>query len=65
MNIFTVIEFILSRMVYAQIQLGVIHVNAKLDTKGTEEVAQILMSARMEHINAREQMRENYGDINM
>ena len=52
-------------MVYAQIQLGVIHVNAKLDTKGTEEVAQILMSARMEHINAREQMRENCGDINM
>ena len=39
-------------MEYAQIQLEVIHVNAKLDSKGTEEVVQILMNVLMERINA-------------
>ena len=44
-------------MEYARIQLEVIHVNAKLDSKGTEEVVQILMNALMEHINVREPIR--------
>jgi len=39
-------------MEYAQIQLEVIHVNAKLDSKGTEEVVQILMNVLMERIDA-------------
>ena len=39
-------------MEYARIQLEVIHVNAKLDSKGTEEVVQILMNVLMERIDA-------------
>ena len=40
-------------MEYARIQLEVIHVNAKLDSKGTEEVVEISMNVLMEHTNAK------------
>ena len=44
-------------MEYAQIQLEVIHVNAKLDSKGTEEVVATSMNVLMEHTNAKGHMR--------
>ena len=44
-------------MGYAQIHLEVIHVNAKLDSKGTVEVVVTSMNVPMEHTNAREHMR--------
>ena len=44
-------------MEYAQIHLEVIHVNAKLDSKGTVEVVVTSMNVLMEHTNVREHMR--------
>ena len=44
-------------MEYAQIHLEVIHVNAKLDSKGTEEVVETSMNVPMEHTIAKGHMR--------
>ena len=43
-------------MEYVQIQLEVIHVNAKLDSKGTVEVVVTSMNVPMEHTDVKEHM---------